>query len=69
LIDDPQTDFQANENVTNEDDSGTRDTDASGSAATGPALAGWFTSDSTPTVTLEMTPMISTIMLPMNVMV
>lgn len=50
LVGDPIVDFQANENVSNDDDSGTGDTDASAPASQGPALAGWFDGSALPSV-------------------
>jgi hypothetical protein len=55
LIDDPLTDFQADENVSNDDDSGTGDTDGSGPTNQGPALASWFTNNTPPTVSYTTT--------------
>lgn len=50
LVDDPLTDFQADENVTDEDHaSATGDTDGSGPGDTGPALSTWYTSNNAPT--------------------
>jgi len=49
LVGDPLTDFTADENVTNEDDTGTGDTDGSAPADQGPALAGWFDNAAIPT--------------------
>jgi len=51
LIGDPLTDFQADENVSNDDDTGTGDVDGSGPTDQGPALATWFDNNAAPTVT------------------
>jgi len=49
LVGDPLTDFQADENVSNEDDSGTGDIDGSGPENQGPALTSWFDGSAFPT--------------------
>ena len=49
LIDDPLTDFNGSEAITNEDDTGAA-TGSGSTSATGPADSDWFTSDTTPTV-------------------
>lgn len=55
LIGDPLTAFQADENVTNEDDNGTGDIDGSGPENQGPALTTWFDGNTQPTYTFTNT--------------